>query len=100
VRASACVTGAVLRLHATRAEPRSSRPTLGWAALTNSERGLAELVADGCTNKEAAAKLFISRHTVDTHLRSIYRKLDINSRVDLARVVVHDRVASAGATSD
>ena len=72
---------------------------LGWAALTDNERGLADLVADGLTNREAAARLFMSRHTVDSHLRSIFRKLDIHSRVDLARVVVHERAASASATS-
>jgi DNA-binding CsgD family transcriptional regulator len=100
VREGAGVAGAVLRLHATgRSDSRSSRPTLGWDALTDSERGLAELVADGLTNKEAAAKLFMSRHTVDTHLRSIYRKLNINSRVDLARVVAHERAVSASASS-
>jgi DNA-binding CsgD family transcriptional regulator len=61
---------------------------LGWPSLTRSERELAELVGDGLTNKEAAARLFVSRHTVDAHLRRIYRKLDISSRVQLARVVV------------
>jgi DNA-binding CsgD family transcriptional regulator len=87
VRGSA---GVMLRLRASdETDERSRRPALGWGALTDTERGLAELVADGSTNKEAAAKLFMSRHTVDAHLRNIYRKLDINSRVDLARVVAH-----------
>ena len=100
MREGAGVAGAVLRLHATgRSDARSSRPTLGWDALTESEEGLAELVADGLTNKEVAAKLFMSRHTVDSHLRSIYRKLDISSRVDLARVVAHVRAVSASAGS-
>jgi DNA-binding CsgD family transcriptional regulator len=64
-----------------------ARPTYGWDSLTDSERSLAELVATGVTNKEAAARLFLSRHTIDSHLRHIFRKLDINSRVELARVV-------------
>jgi DNA-binding CsgD family transcriptional regulator len=67
---------------------RSERPTFGWEALTKTERHLADLVAEGLTNKQVAARLFLSRHTVDSHLRSIFRKLDINSRVELTRVVM------------
>src|SRR5262249_23479833 len=63
------------------------RESLGWNSLTDAERGLAELIGRGMTNKEIAAELFLSRHTVDSHLRHIYRKLDINSRVELARLV-------------
>jgi DNA-binding CsgD family transcriptional regulator len=63
------------------------RPMLGWRTLTPSERRLAALVADGMTNKQVAARLFISHHTVDAHLRHIFRKLDINSRVELAKLV-------------
>jgi DNA-binding CsgD family transcriptional regulator len=37
------------------------------------------------THEEVAARLFLSRHTIDSHLRRISRKLDINSRVELAR---------------
>jgi DNA-binding CsgD family transcriptional regulator len=59
----------------------------GLARLTDSERSVAELVAAGFTNREAAAKLFLSPHTVDYHLRHIFRKLDIESRVQLARIV-------------
>jgi DNA-binding CsgD family transcriptional regulator len=65
----------------------SQRASLGWNSLTDAERGLAELVGLGMTNKELAVELFLSRHTVDSHLRHIYRKLDINSQVELARLV-------------
>jgi DNA-binding CsgD family transcriptional regulator len=70
------------------------RTALGWASLTDAERMLAELVGTGLTNKEAAAHLFISRHTVDAHLRHIFRKLDISSRVQLARIVATSTVAA------
>jgi DNA-binding CsgD family transcriptional regulator len=45
---------------------------------------VAEAVGQGLTNAEAAQHLFVSRHTVDCHLRNIFLKLDISSRVQLA----------------
>jgi DNA-binding CsgD family transcriptional regulator len=73
---------------------------LGWASLTESEVALAELVARGLTNRQAAEQLRISRHTVDAHLRHIYRKLDINSRVDLARLVAIRGLSTGPTTSE
>jgi DNA-binding CsgD family transcriptional regulator len=58
----------------------------GWAAMTKSELGVAELAADGLTNREIAERLFVSPHTVNTHLRRVFAKLEVNSRVDLARL--------------
>lgn len=58
-----------------------------WAVLTAAERRVAAQVADGLTNRETASALFISMHTVDYHLRQIFRKLELRSRVDLARLV-------------
>jgi DNA-binding CsgD family transcriptional regulator len=43
------------------------------------------IVAEGATNREAAAALFVTPKTVETHLNSIYRKLGVRSRVELAR---------------
>ena len=63
------------------AEPETS----GWAALTTSERTVARLVAEGLTNREVAERLFVSPHTVNSHLRHVFSKLGINSRVELAR---------------
>jgi DNA-binding CsgD family transcriptional regulator len=61
---------------------------LGWESLTDTERRVVALVADGLTNREVATRMFLSHHTVDFHLRRIYRKLEIGSRVHLARVVL------------
>jgi DNA-binding CsgD family transcriptional regulator len=69
----------------------AQRPTSGWAALTDSEGAVARLVAEGLTNREVAAKLFVSHHTVSGHLRSLFIKLAINSRVELTRLAaLHD----------
>ena len=56
-------------------------------ALTPSERRVAELAASGMTNKDVAAALFISPKTVEANLGRIYRKLGINSRAELGRVI-------------
>ncbi|MEV6031001.1 AAA family ATPase [Nonomuraea sp. NPDC052116] len=61
---------------------------LGWAALTASELRVVRLVARGMTNREAAATLFLSPHTVDSHLRHAFAKLGVNSRVELTRQVL------------
>ena len=57
-----------------------------WDSLTAAERRVADLVAQGSTNREAAAKLFLSFHKIDSHLRHIFAKLGISSRVQLTRV--------------
>ena len=53
--------------------------------LTSREREIAELVAAGRTNREVAEQLVLSTRTVEAHLRYIYGKLDVRSRVELAR---------------
>lgn len=63
------------------------RPVQGWEALTASERKVARLIAEGHTNRSAADALVVSPHTVNTHLTSVFRKLSVNSRVQLANVV-------------
>jgi DNA-binding NarL/FixJ family response regulator len=53
--------------------------------LTPSERRIAELVAQGRTNREVAAELVLSVHTVEGALTSLYRKLGVRSRTEMAR---------------
>jgi DNA-binding CsgD family transcriptional regulator len=55
----------------------------GAAALTPSERRVAELAGDGHSNREIAQQLFLSLKTVESHLRNVFRKLGISSRHQL-----------------
>jgi DNA-binding CsgD family transcriptional regulator len=76
--------------------PSTLRPTAGWGALTSAELEVVRRVAQGMSNREVAEQLFLSTHTVSTHLRHTYTKLSINSRVELARYVArHDPEPSA-----
>ena len=73
----------------TRRAPRTHRrgatdPRFGWDSLTPAELRVAEAVGAGLTNAQAARRLFVSRYTVDYHLRQIFLKLGISSRVHLA----------------
>jgi ATP/maltotriose-dependent transcriptional regulator MalT len=65
----------------------------GLESLTGRELQLARLVVDRKTNREIAAELFLSQKTVETHLRNIFRKVGVSSRVELARAV--ERAESA-----
>jgi DNA-binding CsgD family transcriptional regulator len=67
---------------------RSSTDLTGWDALTAAERRIAALVAEGLTNPQIASRQFISRHTVESHLKHIYLKLGITSRVELATLAL------------
>ena len=53
--------------------------------LTDGERRVAAVVAEGHTNREAAARLFLTEHTIETVLSRVYRKLGVRSRTELAR---------------
>jgi DNA-binding NarL/FixJ family response regulator len=55
--------------------------------LTAREREIAELVASGRTNREIAEQLVLSPRTIEAHLRSIYGKLEVRSRVELTRAI-------------
>jgi DNA-binding CsgD family transcriptional regulator len=60
----------------------------GWAALTPAELEVIRVVISGRTNREAASLLFLSPHTISSHLRHAYAKLGINSRVELVRAAM------------
>jgi DNA-binding NarL/FixJ family response regulator len=60
------------------------RRATGWAALTPTEQKIAQLIATGQSNPEIAARLVLSRRTVETHVSHILTKLDARSRIDIA----------------
>jgi DNA-binding CsgD family transcriptional regulator len=66
----------------------AARPVTGWDSLTDTEQAIASLVAQGLNNKQVAARMYISTHTVAHHLRQAFRKLSIASRVELTCVVL------------
>ncbi|MGB6582511.1 MAG: alpha/beta fold hydrolase [Streptosporangiaceae bacterium] len=74
------------------APPRRRRPmrqTTGWASLTEREQAVAALVTAGCSNPEIARRLYISRETVQTHLKHIFGKLGVDSRTALAALAAN-----------
>jgi len=73
-------------LRATGARPRNLMLS-GLEALTAREEQVARIAAEGLTNREIAQELFVSKKTVETHLGSIYRKLDVDSREGIAEVL-------------
>ncbi len=78
---------ATFRAHGIRRGPhgKHKRARSGWDSLTATEVTIAGLVEDGLSNPEIAARLLLSRRTVATHVSHILKKLDVNSRTDIAR---------------
>jgi DNA-binding NarL/FixJ family response regulator len=76
------------------ARPRRARMT-GVRALTPSERRVAQLAAEGLTNRQIAQALFVSHATVVTHLSHCYQKLNISSRAKLATALEDEREAES-----
>jgi DNA-binding CsgD family transcriptional regulator/tetratricopeptide (TPR) repeat protein len=64
-----------------------SRPTTGWRSLTDTERHVIALVAEGLTNKQIAERLYISHRTVASHVSNVFAKVSLSSRVELAAAV-------------
>jgi DNA-binding CsgD family transcriptional regulator len=75
------------RAHGIRRGPHTKhrRVQSGWDSLTPAESKIASLVEEGLSNPEIAAQLFLSRRTIATHVSHILKKLDVNSRIDIAR---------------
>jgi DNA-binding CsgD family transcriptional regulator len=84
-RDSARVRGLLRRLGARRPSPVGGEST-AWPELSDSEVAVVRFVAAGATNREVAEQLFLSPHTVNAHLRQVFSKLGIRSRVQLARL--------------
>jgi len=78
---------ATFRAHGIRRGPHSKhrRARSGWDSLTPTEIKIAAFVEEGLSNPEIAAKLLLSRRTVATHVSHILKKLDVHSRIDVAR---------------
>ena len=71
------------------------RPAIGWGSLTETERSVSAMVSQGLTNRAVAKQMFLSENTVAFHLRQIFRKLSISSRVELTRHVIEHGQPSA-----
>ena len=89
---AAWTEGAALSLedavsYARRARGERRRPSSGWASLTPTETDVVRLVAEGLTNPDIAARLFVSRATVKTHLVHVFSKLGVATRAELAAAV-------------
>jgi predicted ATPase/DNA-binding CsgD family transcriptional regulator len=84
--------------YARRRRGSRDRPPVGWASLTPAEMEVAQLAASGMSNPLIASQLFISRSTVKMHLSSVYLKLRIANRTELAGAVAM-RLADPGATA-
>jgi len=80
--ADALVTRAHTELLAAGGRPRRLELS-GPASLTPSERRVADMAANGLTNREIAQALFVTQKTIEIHLRNAYRKLDISVRTEL-----------------
>jgi DNA-binding CsgD family transcriptional regulator len=62
----------------------ADRPAFGWDSLTDTEQRIVHLVAQGRSNRQIASQMFLSVHTIAFHLRRVFCKLDVSSRVQLA----------------
>jgi DNA-binding CsgD family transcriptional regulator len=79
------------RVPAVPAESAAPGPPVGWDGLSDTEQAIAHLVSQALTNRQIATRVHLSPHTINYHLRQIYRKLEINSRIKLASLAqAHD----------
>jgi DNA-binding CsgD family transcriptional regulator len=87
---------ATFRAHGIRRGPHAKhrRASSGWDSLTPTEIKIAAFVQEGLSNPEIAARLLLSRRTVATHVSHILKKLDVHSRIDIARESALRTIAS------
>ena len=87
---------ATFRAHGIRRGPHAKhrRARSGWDSLTPTEIKIAAFVEEGLSNPEIAARLLLSRRTVATHVSHILKKLDVHSRIDIARESALRTIAS------
>ncbi len=83
------MTAEVLKAFAKSSDdgPRRDKPLL-----SDREKEIVQLVAQGCRNKEIGEKLFISEQTVKNHLHNIFDKLGVSDRLELALYAIHHRL--------
>ena len=82
---------AALRTRGVRVGVRGTRqrPATGWQSLTPTERRVVALAAQGLTSRQIGDRLYIASFTVGSHLRHVYQKLGINTRLQLAAEMRH-----------
>lgn len=98
-RDTARVRAALRSLGIRKRQANVRRPDHGWESLTRSERVVVELVARGLTNREAANELFLSPDTINAHLKHAFAKLNVRSRVQLARLAAERELAPTASGS-
>jgi DNA-binding CsgD family transcriptional regulator len=80
------------RLRSAGVHRRPHRPrvqaTFGWESLTDAELRVVNHVAQGLTNRQIGERLFLSAHTVATHLKHAFEKVGVGSRVELTRIAL------------
>jgi ATP/maltotriose-dependent transcriptional regulator MalT len=82
-----------LRKLGARAEVRgpAAAADSGVRSLTAREREISDLITDRLTNRQIAGELFLSEKTVESHIRNVFHKLGVSSRVEVARAIERDR---------
>lgn len=72
----------------------------GWGSLTDAERRVVPFVAEGMLYREIGRRLYVSRRTVESHVASVFRKVGVRSRSELARAYrAHHRSEATGVTA-
>jgi DNA-binding CsgD family transcriptional regulator len=89
------VARALRELGVERRIAKQSRPKTGWDSLTEAELKVISVVAEGATNTAVAQRLQLSPHTVKTHIRNAFAKLEIHSRAELTDLIGHSSRPSA-----